>query len=74
VQRSIEIVIGRLATDEEFRAAFVRDPRAALQETVQWGLSLSLIEVAALVATDRTLWDRVAVELDSRLQKVSLKA
>jgi hypothetical protein len=35
---------------------------------------LSLIEVAALVATDRTLWDRVSVELDSRLQKVSLKA
>lgn len=74
VQRSIEIVIGRLTTDEEFRAAFVRDPRAALQDAAQWGLTLSLIEVAALMATDRSLWDRVAVELDSRLQKVSLKA
>ena len=73
VQRSIEIVIGRLATDEEFRAAFVEDPRATLRDTAKWGLTLSIIEVAALIATDRTLWDRVAVELDSRLQKVSLR-
>jgi hypothetical protein len=74
VQRSIEIVIGRLITDEEFRAAFLRDPRSTLQDAGRWGLTLSLTEVAALVATDRTLWDRIAVQLDSRLQKVSLRA
>ena len=73
MQRSIEIVIGRLITDEEFRAEFVRDPRAALRDAGRWGLTLSLTEIAALVATDRTLWDRIAVELDSRLQKVSLR-
>ena len=74
MQRSIEIVIGRLITDQEFRAEFVRDPRGALHDAGRWGLTLSLTEVAALVATDRTLWDRIAVELDSRLQKVSLRA
>jgi hypothetical protein len=73
VQRSIEIVIGRLATDEEFRAAFVRNPRTALEDAARWGLTLSAVETAALVATDRTLWDRIALELDSRLQKASLK-
>lgn len=73
VQRSIEIVIGRLVTDEEFRNTFMRDPRATLQDMAQGGLSLSVIEVAALLATDRSLWDRVALELDSRLQKASFK-
>jgi hypothetical protein len=73
VQRSIEIVIGRLVTDEEFRAAFRRDPRATLRQAGEWGLALSAIEVAALLATEASLWDRIAIEVDSRLQKASLK-
>jgi hypothetical protein len=73
VHRSIEILIGRLVTDEEFRAAFRRDPRGALADASTWGLELSRAEVAALFDTDRTLWDRVAEELDDRLQKASLR-
>jgi hypothetical protein len=73
VQRSIEILIGRLVTDEDFRAAFRRDPRAALNNASVWGLELSAGEVAALLDTDHTLWDRVARELDARLQKASLR-
>jgi hypothetical protein len=34
---------------------------------------LSDFEIRALVGTDCTLWDRVADELDGRLQKASLK-
>lgn len=73
MQRSIEILIGRLATDEEFRGAFRRDPRGTLQLACDWGLCLTDYEVRALLATDRTLWDRIADELDGRLQKASLK-
>ena len=73
VQRSIEILIGKLVTDEEFRSAFHRDPKAALDEAVDSGLDLSPYEIRALLAIDRTLWDRMANELDARLQKVSFK-
>ncbi len=73
MHRSIEILIGRLVTDEDFRAAFRRDPRAALASAHTWGLELSVGEVGALLETDRTLWDRVAAELDARLQKASLR-
>jgi hypothetical protein len=67
-------MIGRLATDEDFRRAFRRDPRQTLREAAEWGLALTTTEVAALLATDQTLWERIAVELDSRLQKASFKA
>jgi hypothetical protein len=73
VQRSIEILIGRLVTDEDFRRAFQRNPKGTLAAAAEWGLALSPLEVRALLATDHSLWDRVADELDDRLQKASLK-
>jgi len=73
VQRHIELLIGRLVTDEDFRDAFQRDPQQALADAAAWGLALSAIEVSALLETDRTLWERIALELDSRLQKASFK-
>ena len=73
MQRHIELLIGRLVTDEDFRGAFQRDPQKTLADAAAWGLALSHIEVAALLATDQTLWERIALELDSRLQKASFK-
>ena len=72
-QRIIEILIGRLITDEEFRSAFLRDPERTLLELSERGLELSRTEVAALVNTDPTLWARTADAIDPRLQKASLK-
>jgi ribosomally synthesized peptide len=73
-QRSIEIVIGRLSTDEEFRQKFLSDPHQALVELLEAGTHLTPIEMGALMATDSDLWDRVAAEIDPRLQKASLKS
>ena len=73
MQRHIELLIGRLATDEDFRDAFQSDPEKTLVDAAAWGLALSPIEVAALLSTDPTLWERIALELDSRLQKASFK-
>jgi hypothetical protein len=73
VQRHIELLIGRLATDEDFRRAFKRDPNQTLTEAAEWGLALSAVEVTAILATDQTLWERIASELDCRLQKASFK-
>lgn len=72
-QRHIEVLIGRLVTDEAFRAAFVTDARAALARFVAAGHDLTPVEVAALTATRADLWTRVAEQLDPRLQKVSLR-
>ena len=73
MQRSIEILIGRLVTDEDFRRAFQDDPTGTLEAAAEWGLALSPLEIRALLATDHSLWDRVANEVDDRLQKASLK-
>jgi hypothetical protein len=73
VQRSVEVLVGRLITDEEFRSAFQRDPRGTLRAAAEWGLELTASELQALVAADHGMWDRFAEEIDGRLQKASLK-
>ena len=72
MQRCIEVLIGRLITDEDFRRLFVQDPDRALLAAGDCGLSFSQSEVAALVATDSRLWDKVADQINPRLQKASL--
>jgi hypothetical protein len=72
-QRNIELVIGRLSTDEEFRQRFGADPRGTLAELLERGTHLTPVEIGALVATDSTLWERVAEQIDPRLQKASFK-
>ncbi len=70
-QRNVEVVIGRLVTDEAFRAMFLRDPAAALTQVIECGYELTSLEIAALTATDPCLWSRTAEQIDPRLQKVS---
>jgi hypothetical protein len=71
--RIIELLIGRLITDEEFRSKFLEDPEKTLADLHDHGLELSRTEAAALVSTDPTLWSRTADAIDPRLQKASFK-
>ena len=71
-QRIVEMVIGRLVTDEQFRSEFLNDPVRALIGLSDRGLELNRTEIAALVATDPGLWTRTAEAIDPRLQKASL--
>ena len=73
-QRCIEIVVGRLLTDEEFREQFMSDPHQALAGLLERGTHLTQTEIAALVAIDSTLWERFAEQIDPRLQKANLKS
>lgn len=73
MQRCVESLIGRLVTDEEFRRLFVADPEQVLASAHDCGWSFSAGEMAALVATDRTIWEKVADQIDPRLQKASLR-
>lgn len=70
-QRSIEILIGRLITDEAFRSAFRSDAGATLTGFAESGYELTPLEIAALGATPADVWERVAECIDSRLQKAS---
>jgi hypothetical protein len=72
-QRIIEILIGRLLTDEQFRFEFLQNPEASLLALRDNGLDLTTTEINALVSTDLTLWKRTADAIDTRLQKASLK-
>jgi len=71
-QHCIEMVIGRLLTDEGFRETFASDPHRALGELLERGMHLTHAEISALVATDRRMWQEVAERIDPRLQKISL--
>jgi hypothetical protein len=72
-QRVVEILIGRLITDEVFRSDFLADPENTLLALSDLGLELSRTEIAALVNTDPTLWALTADRIDPRLQKASFK-
>jgi hypothetical protein len=73
-QRSIEVFIGRLITDEEFRAAFIINAPEAVRAFIDAGYELTAVEVTALRAMRADFWDRVADQVDPRLQKASLQS
>jgi hypothetical protein len=72
-QRSVEQVIGRLATDEEFRRRFEAEREAVLEELIASGVPLTSVERKALTEMDFRACKRFARRLDPRLQKISLK-
>ena len=72
-QRMVEMLIGRLVTDEQFREEFLRDPERLLLSLCDRGFELSPIEIAALIGTDPDTWIHAAEAIDPRLQKASSK-
>ena len=68
-QWGVQLVIGRLITDEEFRRGFNErggDYLAGLRER---GVDLNEVETAALLEADPRLWSRMATRIDRRLRK-----
>ena len=68
-QWGVQLVIGRLITDEEFRRGFNErggDYLAGLRER---GVDLNEAEIAALLEADPRLWSRMATRIDRRLRK-----
>jgi hypothetical protein len=70
-QRSIEILIGRLVTDDAFRSAFLTAAATTLTGFVESGYDLTTLEIAALRATPPDVWERAAERVDPRLRKMS---
>lgn len=71
--KTVQSIIGKLITDEEYRARFLEDPRAFLVALREQGVELTRKEVDALVRTDARLWPEAADRIDPDLQRSSLR-
>jgi hypothetical protein len=71
-QRTVELIIGRLLTDEDLRRRFVADPVRTLSGLCDQGYELNRSEIHALVSTDPTLWQRTAQHIHPSLQRCTL--
>lgn len=71
-QKSVEVLLGKLATDEEMRHRFRRDPQEVLETLRGAGWEVSAVEADALRSLDMAPFERLARSLDPRLQKASL--
>jgi len=72
--KTVQLIIGRILTDEELREKFLVAPVETLSAFRESGLELTDCEIEALTTTDRELWKRGAEWIDARLQRCCLKA
>jgi hypothetical protein len=71
-QKCVEMIFGKLATDEELRRLFEADPPGTLRQLAERGFELTRAECEALAATRTDLFSRLSKAIDPRLQKASL--
>ena len=71
-QKTVERLLGKLATDEEVRQRFRAAPREALASFTGEIAPLTSVEMDALSALVPDILDRFADVLDPRLQRVRL--
>jgi hypothetical protein len=72
-QKTVQLLIGQLLTDEELRLRFLRHPLETLTAFREQGIELTKGELEALVETDNRLWQAAARRIHPRLQKCSLR-
>ena len=72
-QRNVELLIGRLLTDDDLRRQFVRNPVEVVGAFRQQGWELTDGETAALADTDARTWTALASCIPSRLRRCSLR-
>ena len=70
-QKTVQLVIGRVLTDDELRARFVARPLETLTELKEQGLELTRDEIEALAASDPHVWPSMAKRIHPRLQRCS---
>jgi hypothetical protein len=71
-QRTVQLVIGRIVTDEAFRGRFIQQAAETLTDLLDQGFELTAVEMDALLRTDRKAWDIMAKRIDPRLQRCRL--
>jgi hypothetical protein len=68
-QKTVQLLIGQIVTDEELRLRFVRQPFETLTALRDQGFEFTTSEIEALVETDRQLWSSTAARIHPRLQR-----
>jgi hypothetical protein len=71
-QRTVQLIIGQILTDEEFRSNFLERPSEILESLRERGVELTTVEIDALVRTDRRLWSIGSEWIDAQLQRCRL--
>jgi hypothetical protein len=72
-QKTVQLVMGRLLTDEDLRLRFVERSFETLIELLEQGYDLSADEIDALVRSDPDMWPSMARRIHPRLQRCSLR-
>ena len=72
-QKTVQLVIGRLLTDEDLRLRFVERSLETLRELREQGYEMTADEIDALVRTDPAAWPSMARRIHPRLQQCSLR-
>jgi hypothetical protein len=72
-QKTAQLIIGQILTDEEFREKFLAQPVETLATLRDSGFELTKSEIDALLLTDPRLWRAGPQWVDSRLQRCCLK-
>ena len=71
-QWGVQLVIGKLITDEDFRRGFEERGGDCLVGLCERGVDLNETEIAALVEADPRIWSRMATRIDRRLRKAGV--
>jgi DNA-binding NarL/FixJ family response regulator len=69
----VQLVIGKLVTDETFRQIFERRADETLATLRAQGIDLSESEVSAFLDTDPVVWASLAMRIDHRLKLVGAR-
>jgi hypothetical protein len=72
-QKTVQLFIGQLLTDEELRLRFVRRPLETLLGVRDLGYELTQSEIDALLQTDVAFWNSAAGRIHQRLQRSVLR-
>jgi hypothetical protein len=72
-QRSVEILLGKLLTDEAFRRSFFPVRAASFELAAAKGLELTEVERQALASLDPWRVQVIAESLDPRLARLSIE-
>jgi hypothetical protein len=70
--KTLQLIIGRILTDEEFRDRFLANPVDMLSPLSEIGDDLTRGEIKALTAIERRFWEVGTDWIDGRLQRCTL--